>query len=132
MATGQSYYEFYRGSSIGTALTDSLDELITAGDIPPQLAMRVLQQFDKSLTENLQKGVKQKTTVKGHLDTYRLCDDVWTFVVKDPQFKMEGTGSSAEVVTAPKIKIVACKSGDAAPDGKKSNSQATASQSTHS
>lgn len=64
---GQSYYEFYRGSScvpstlaavlatkysaggadscsIGTALTDSLDELITQGDIPPQLAMRVLQQ----------------------------------------------------------------------------------------
>jgi len=30
--------------SIGTALTDSLDELITQGDIPPQLAMRVLQQ----------------------------------------------------------------------------------------
>lgn len=30
--------------SIGTALTDSLDELITDGDIPPQLAMRVLQQ----------------------------------------------------------------------------------------
>ncbi|GFZ47713.1 Transcription initiation factor IIA subunit 2 [Saitozyma sp. JCM 24511] len=110
---GQSYYEFYRGSSIGTALTDSLDELITQGDIPPQLAMRVLQQFDKSLTESLQKGVKTKTNVKGHLATYRLCDDVWTFVVKDPQFKMEGTGSSAEMVTAPRIKIVACKAGDA-------------------
>jgi transcription initiation factor TFIIA small subunit len=109
---GQSYYEFYRGSScvpptlaavlavgrievradscsIGTALTDSLDELITQGDIPPQLAMRVLQQvsdapqphrqafslndlrcipdepqFDKSLTESLQKGVETKTNVK--------------------------------------------------------------------
>ncbi|WWD21495.1 transcription initiation factor IIA subunit 2 [Kwoniella shandongensis] len=118
MSAGQSYYEFYRGSSIGTALTDSLDELITQGDIPPQLAMRVLQQFDKSLTECLQKNVKHKTTVKGHLSTYRLCDDVWTFVVKDPQFKMEGIGSGAEVVTAPKVKIVACKSGDA-PEGKK-------------
>ncbi|CAD6564633.1 MAG: Transcription initiation factor IIA small chain (TFIIA 13.5 kDa subunit) [Tremellales sp. Tagirdzhanova-0007] len=131
-AAGQSYYEFYRGSSIGTALTDSLDELITEGDIPPQLAMRVLQQFDKSLTESLQKGVKNKTTVKvcrqlllvtllvqGHLSTYRLCDDVWTFVVTEPQFKMEGTGSGrSELVTAPKIKIVACKSGDA-PDTKK-------------
>ncbi|ORY31019.1 putative transcription initiation factor iia small chain [Naematelia encephala] len=117
-APGQIFYEFYRGSSIGTALTDSLDELITAGDIPPQLAMRVLQQFDKSLTENLQKNVKNKTTVKGHLSTYRLCDDVWTFVVKDPQFKMEGQGHAVEMVTAPKIKIVACKSGDA-PDGKK-------------
>ncbi|KAL7421848.1 Transcription initiation factor IIA subunit 2 [Cryptotrichosporon argae] len=117
-ANGQTYYEFYRGSSIGTALTDSLDELITAGDIPPQLAMRVLQQFDKSLTECLQKGVKAKTNVKGHLSTYRLCDDVWTFVVKNPQFRMEGQSSSSELVTAPKIKIVACKSGDAV-DGKK-------------
>ena len=36
-------------------------------------------------------GVNQLS--QGHLSTYRLCDDVWTFVVKDPQFKMEGTGS---------------------------------------
>lgn len=34
---------------IGTALTDALDELITEGDIPPQLAMRVLQQVNLSL-----------------------------------------------------------------------------------
>ncbi|WWC86912.1 transcription initiation factor IIA subunit 2 [Kwoniella dendrophila CBS 6074] len=122
MSGGQSYYEFYRGSSIGTALTDALDELITQGDIPPQLAMRVLQQFDKSLTECLQKGVKNKTTIKGHLATYRLCDDVWTFVIKDPQFKMEGSGTQAETVTAPKVKIVACKSGDA-PEGKKSGAK---------
>lgn len=61
MAT--AYYEFYRGSSyvpscptetcveraissIGMALTDSLDELITSGAITPQLAMKVLQQVD--------------------------------------------------------------------------------------
>lgn len=30
--------------SIGMALTDSLDELITSGSITPQLAMKVLQQ----------------------------------------------------------------------------------------
>ena len=57
-----AYYEFYRGSSyaisptlieqwfnvtsysIGMALTDSLDELITSGSITPQLAMKVLMQ----------------------------------------------------------------------------------------
>lgn len=46
--------------------------------------------------------------------TYRLCDDVWTFIVKNPQFKME----SNEVVSAEKIKIIACKNPDA-PDTKK-------------
>ena len=88
---------------------------------------------------------------------YRSCDDVWTFVVKNPQFKMEGPTATTYVpisvsllaplsglqsslfksdsspyterrmqrlmcsgvtITAPKVKIVACKSGDAT-DGKK-------------
>ncbi|GBE89012.1 transcription initiation factor IIA gamma subunit [Sparassis latifolia] len=110
-----AYYEFYRGSSIGMALTDSLDELITSGAITPQLAMKVLLQFDKSLADTLVKHVKTKTTLKGHLHTYRLCDDVWTFVVTNASFKME----SNELITAGKVKIVACKNGDAIEAGKK-------------
>ena len=34
--------------SIGMALTDSLDELITSGAITPQLAMKVLQQVPEA------------------------------------------------------------------------------------
>lgn len=88
MAT--AYYEFYRGSSyvehisfhhllikivalhhsIGMALTDSLDELITSGSITPQLAMKVLQQFDKSLADTLVRQVKTKTTLKVHFFVY--------------------------------------------------------------
>jgi len=34
--------------SIGMALTDSLDELITSGAITPQLAMKVLQQVPEN------------------------------------------------------------------------------------
>ncbi|KAK7467193.1 Transcription initiation factor IIA subunit 2 [Stygiomarasmius scandens] len=125
-----SYYEFYRGSSIGMALTDSLDELITSGSITPQLAMKVLQQFDKSLADVMVKQVKTKTTLKvrflsfavlssqlfqGHLHTYRLCDDVWTFIVKNASFKMEGN----EMVQGQRIKIIACKNGEAVEAGKK-------------
>jgi len=97
------------------ALTDSLDELITSGAITPQLAMKVLQQFDKSLADTMVKQVKTKTTLKGHLKTYRLCDDVWTFIVKNPSFKME----SNEIVQAQKIKIIACKNGEAIEPSKK-------------
>jgi len=97
------------------ALTDSLDELITSGAITPQLAMKVLQQFDKSLADTMVKQVRNKTNLKGHLHTYRLCDDVWTFIVKNPSFKME----SNEMVTASRIKIIACKNGDAIDAGKK-------------
>jgi len=52
---------------------------------------------------------------QGHLHTYRLCDDVWTFIVKNPNFKME----SNEMVSAQRIKIIACKNGDAVEAGKK-------------
>ena len=38
---------------------------------------------------------------------------MWTFIVKNPSFKME----SNEMVTAQKIKIVACKNGDAIEAG---------------
>ncbi|KAK0446715.1 transcription initiation factor IIA, gamma subunit-domain-containing protein [Armillaria borealis] len=115
MAT--AYYEFYRGSSIGMALTDSLDELITSGAITPQLAMKVLQQVSSTsrFADTMVKQVKVKTSLKGHLHTYRLCDDVWTFIVKDPSFKMEGS----ELVNAPRIKIIACKNGEAIEAGKK-------------
>jgi Transcription initiation factor IIA, gamma subunit, helical domain len=36
------YYELYRRTSIGLALADALDELIKAGQIDPQLALKVL------------------------------------------------------------------------------------------
>ena len=79
------------------------------------------------------KQVKTKTTLKvrgdqtspyrsyqppafqGNLKTYRLCDDVWTFIVKNPSFKME----SNEMVQAQKIKIIACKNGEAIEPSKK-------------
>ncbi|CAG8806622.1 15556_t:CDS:2, partial [Racocetra fulgida] len=68
---------------IGMALTDSLDELIQTSHIDPQLAMKVLLQA-------------------GHLHTYRFCDEVWTFIIKNPNFKLEN-----EQVHVDKIKIVA-------------------------
>ncbi|CAJ0835647.1 17558_t:CDS:2 [Entrophospora sp. SA101] len=58
------YYELYRRSSIGIALTESLDDFIQTGQITPQLAMKVLLQFDKSITEALETKVKTKATFK--------------------------------------------------------------------
>jgi transcription initiation factor TFIIA small subunit len=41
---------------------------------------------------------------QGSLDTYRFCDEVWTFLIKNVTFKMEGGQS----VIADKVKIVSC------------------------
>lgn len=56
--------------------------------------------------DQLNEQVKSRLTLKGHLHTYRCCDDVWTFVVTDINFKTDEEGS----VHADKIKIVACNS----------------------
>jgi len=42
-----AHYELYRRSSLGMALTDTLDELIQDGHIDPQIAMKVLAQVRK-------------------------------------------------------------------------------------
>ncbi|KAG5439277.1 hypothetical protein PCANB_001576 [Pneumocystis canis] len=99
------YYELYRRSSIGISLTDALDDLIREEQIPPQLAMKILLNFDKSITDNLTEKVKSRMTFRGHLDTYRFCDEVWTFIVKNPSFRLEN-----DTMVADKIKIVACNS----------------------
>lgn len=45
------------------------------------------------------------TNIQGSLDTYRFCDEVWTFLIKNVQFKMENGG---QAVVADKVKIVSC------------------------
>ncbi|KAK0839390.1 Transcription initiation factor IIA subunit 2 [Friedmanniomyces endolithicus] len=94
MATAnQNFYELYRSTSIGQTLADTLDELISSRRIEPQLAMRVMQNFDQNIAA-------------GHLDTYRFCDEVWTFIIKDVTFKMENSYQEK----ADRVKIVACQS----------------------
>ncbi|KID90795.1 transcription initiation factor IIA small subunit [Metarhizium guizhouense ARSEF 977] len=103
MASGaQSFYELYRRSSIGLALTDTLDDLISEERINPQLAMKILGNFDQAITEALQKNVKSRLQFKGSLDTYRFCDEVWTFLIKNVTFKMDNGSQS---VQADKVKI---------------------------
>jgi transcription initiation factor TFIIA small subunit len=45
-------------------LTDALDELIGEERIDPQLAMKVLTQFDRVIAETLQDKVKARLTFK--------------------------------------------------------------------
>ncbi|KAG8066904.1 hypothetical protein GUJ93_ZPchr0005g16020 [Zizania palustris] len=84
-------FELYRRSTIGMCLTETLDEMVSSGTLSPELAIQVLVQFDKSMTEALENQVKSKVVVKGHLHTYRFCDNVWTFILTEASFKNEET-----------------------------------------
>ncbi|GER36373.1 transcription initiation factor IIA subunit 2 [Striga asiatica] len=98
-------FELYRRSTIGMCLTETLDQMVSSGVLTPELAIQVLIQFDKSMTEALESEVKSKVSIKGHLHTYRFCDNVWTFILQNVQLKSE---EGQETVDA--VKIVACDS----------------------
>lgn len=88
--------------SIGIQLTSSLDTLIQSGHINPLLAIRVLNQFDRSIADTLSSKVKAKATIKGHLRDYNSCDEVWTFNIKGGTMKMDGS----ETIDVDKLRIV--------------------------
>lgn len=46
------------------SLTDTLDDLISDRRIEPQLAMKILANFDRSITEALAEKVKARLTFK--------------------------------------------------------------------
>lgn len=80
------------------------------GQITPQLACKVLLQFDKSINQTLATRVKSRVTFKANkLNTYRFCDNVWTFMLDEVEFR-----EVQEIIQIDKVKIVAC-------DGKSAN-----------
>ncbi|KAF4792817.1 BCL2/adenovirus E1B protein-interacting protein 2 isoform B [Turdus rufiventris] len=71
--------------------------------ITPQLALQVLLQFDKAINAALAQRVRNRVNFRGSLNTYRFCDNVWTFVLNDVEFR-----EVTELVKVDKVKIVAC------------------------
>ncbi|XP_011879266.1 PREDICTED: transcription initiation factor IIA subunit 2 [Vollenhovia emeryi] len=97
-------YQLYRNTTLGNTLQESLDELMQYGQITPQLALKVLLQFDKAINQALATRVKSRLTFKaGKLNTYRFCDNVWTFMLNDVEIR-----EVQEVAIVDKVKIVAC------------------------
>ncbi|XP_014776786.1 transcription initiation factor IIA subunit 2 [Octopus bimaculoides] len=96
-------YQLYRNTTIGNTLQESLDEFIQCGQITPQLALKVLLQFDRAINAALASRVRNRVSFKGHLNTYRFCDNVWTFVLEDVEFR-----DVQEIAKVDKVKIVAC------------------------
>ena len=106
------------------ALTDALDEMVTAGELTPTIAIKILLEFDRCIVKELEL-LKQKTIFGGHLHTYRFCDNVWTFILENElinqlikrveilenvKFKIANHDGMVEEIHAEKVKIVACDS----------------------
>ncbi|KAJ2627540.1 hypothetical protein H4R22_004354 [Coemansia sp. RSA 1290] len=88
---------------LGMMLVDSLDELIETGQISPQLAVQILEKFDQSISNAFTNHVKAKATIQKDLQTYRFCDEVWTFILNNPTIITE-----SGPIQIDRLKIVAC------------------------
>lgn len=93
----------YRNTTLGNCLQDTLDEMISNEQVTPQLAVRILLEYDKAINHALLNRTRNRITIKGNLHTYRFCDDVWTFLVKDAEFVDVMNKTKVDTV-----KIVAC------------------------
>ena len=57
-------YELYRSASIGLALQDALDDLISDNLIEPQLAMKICANYDKAFAELIAERIKTRLSFK--------------------------------------------------------------------
>jgi len=97
-------YQLYRNTTLGHTLQEALDELMQMQMLSPALAIQVLHQFDKSINNALSTRVKVKVAFKAEkLNTYRFCDNVWTFMLNDVEFR-----DNNELEKVDRVKIVAC------------------------
>lgn len=97
-------YQVYRNTTLGRTLQDALDEILTREKIPEHLARRCLIEFDESINNAFNKRIKTMLTFRSaHLKTYRFCDNVWTLVFEDTEFR-----NVQELIKVDKLKIVAC------------------------
>ncbi|KAI4745985.1 hypothetical protein E4T50_03704 [Aureobasidium sp. EXF-12298] len=115
MAEPGMYHEMYRNASIGGTLADTLDDLISSRRIEPQLAIKIMTNFDKAIAQVLGEKVKARMSFKGHLDTYRFCDDVWTFILKDIKVKLD----NSQQIEVEKVRIVSLLNANSAHNGGK-------------
>ena len=54
--------------SIGEALIDTIDDMINEGRIEPQLALKILLNYDRCISEALSEKVKSRLTFKVRID----------------------------------------------------------------
>ena len=106
-------YQLYRNTTLGHTLQEALDELMQHQLLTPQLAIKVLLQFDKSINTALNTRIRTKVTFRAEkLNTYRFCDNVWTFMLNDVEFR-----EVSEVARVDRVKIVACDAKASVPVG---------------
>jgi transcription initiation factor TFIIA small subunit len=107
-----SAYQIYRSTTVGLALDDTLRELVHRQILLPRIVHYILDVFDQIINQKLTsqsvKGKKESCLLfKGHLLSYRSCDQVWTLLF-DSLIFTSNTDSLWKMTQDKKIKIITC------------------------
>ena len=106
-------YEFYRASSIGDTLMETLDDLVNAHRISSDQALMILHNFDRVIAQVLSTELKATTMIKGKIKHYNQVEEVWTFVLKTATFMTRENGQKMDqvrVLTAENVTVLSCPS----------------------
>ncbi|KAI6208730.1 Transcription initiation factor IIA subunit 2 [Aphelenchoides besseyi] len=103
--------EMYRHTTLGKTLEETVREFIEDGQIPESLGRRIMAVYDKAVSRVLGTRAHNKVTftiilIKAEkLRTYRFCDNVWTLLLHNVEFR-----GTTPMVDGPvkRLKIVAC------------------------
>lgn len=88
-------FQIYRNTSIGESLMESIEELCADGRLPEEMAVSILQQFDESMSVAVKKMVTGKANMKAEVSHYKYNENVWTFNLKNVEFKLNPSGSGS-------------------------------------
>ncbi|KFY26527.1 hypothetical protein V493_04033 [Pseudogymnoascus sp. VKM F-4281 (FW-2241)] len=111
MASSDAESSAYFYTSICKTLCDTIDDLICADRIEPQLGAKILRNFLPCFQKVFAESVKDVVNIKGRLQYYRNCDNKWWWVVRDCTIKL-GTGVKAEMLHVDKLRIVGYPTAD--------------------
>eukprot|EP01040_Poterioochromonas_malhamensis_P003355 gene3353-3580_t len=80
--------EFYRSTTVGTALIKTLNELLASEEITNEQALEVLKTFDEQFSETLRNHVildrfATKHEARGKLVNYNNFEDLWKIEIED-------------------------------------------------
>merc|ERR1719198_2193681 len=74
---------------LGEALALTLELFVDNNKIPDALAVKILNQFDRSIYNTLVKKTNAKVFLKGKVENYNFVQNVWFYKLKDVSLTIE-------------------------------------------
>ena len=100
-------FRHYRQCELGMALYDAITDLVNDDEFPEELANKTMQHYDMGINGLFSTEVRTKIKqFNGELTTYRFCENVWQFYLRNASFQTQGN-PSAELIECENVHILA-------------------------